>query len=99
MEASTLINLAGRPKVKRKRDKDEVIKRQTYWVASIKERVMTCSSCRVPGHNARLDRMSGEGTSKSGKLKDKNKSKGRKSTKRQRRLIDEEEVDEEPPRS
>ncbi|MCD9560483.1 hypothetical protein HAX54_019169 [Datura stramonium] len=43
--------------------------------------------------------MSGEGTSKSEKLKGKNKGKGTKPTKRQRRLINEEEVEEERPRS
>ncbi|MCD7461881.1 Dolichol phosphate-mannose biosynthesis regulatory protein [Datura stramonium] len=68
MEPPPFVKLVGRPTVKRKRNKDEVLKRQREWVASRKGRVMTCSSCGVPEHNARscekLDKASGKGTSK-----------------------------------
>ncbi|XP_060179076.1 uncharacterized protein LOC132609216 isoform X2 [Lycium barbarum] len=75
MEPPPLVNMAGRPREKRKRDKDEALKRQTGWVALRKGRVITCSTCGLIGHNARgcgkLDKMNGEGTSKSGQLKGK----------------------------
>ncbi|WMV42346.1 hypothetical protein MTR67_035731 [Solanum verrucosum] len=46
-------NLPGRPRMNRKRDKDEALKRQTEWVAPRRGRKMTCSNCGIPGHNAR----------------------------------------------
>ncbi|MCE3051949.1 Dolichol phosphate-mannose biosynthesis regulatory protein [Datura stramonium] len=52
MEPPPFVKLVGRPTVKRKRDKDEALKRQSEWVASRKGRVMSCSICGVPGHNA-----------------------------------------------
>ena len=53
MEPPPLVNMAGRPREKRKRDKDEALKRQTGWVAPRKGRVMTCSTCGLIGHNSR----------------------------------------------
>lgn len=53
MEPPELVKLAGRPKVKRDRQKEEAFKRQGEWSLSRKGRVMTCSNCGEPNHNAR----------------------------------------------
>ena len=53
MEPLELVNLAGRPRMNRKRHRDEALKRQTEWVAPWRGRKMTCSCCGIPGHNAR----------------------------------------------
>ncbi|KAH0655793.1 hypothetical protein KY285_030675 [Solanum tuberosum] len=53
MEPPELVNLVGRPRMNRKRDKDKALKRQTEWVALRRGRKMTCSNCGIPGHNAR----------------------------------------------
>ncbi|XP_060210677.1 uncharacterized protein LOC132637635 [Lycium barbarum] len=52
MEPPPFVKLVGRPREKRKRDKD-ALKRQTEWVAPRRGRVMSCSTCGVVGHNAR----------------------------------------------
>ncbi|XP_019231422.1 PREDICTED: uncharacterized protein LOC109212250 [Nicotiana attenuata] len=53
MEPPELVKLAGRPKVKRDKQKDEAVKRQGVWSQSRKCRVMTCGKCGQPNHNAR----------------------------------------------
>ncbi|XP_070054682.1 uncharacterized protein [Nicotiana tomentosiformis] len=53
MEPPELVKLAGWPKVKRDRQKDEAVKRQGVWSQSRKGRVMTCDKCGQPNHNAR----------------------------------------------
>ncbi|KAG5587335.1 hypothetical protein H5410_047769 [Solanum commersonii] len=54
MEPPELVNLAGKPRMNRKRDKYEVLKRQTKWVAPRRGRKMTYLNCGIPGHNARV---------------------------------------------
>ncbi|WMV46763.1 hypothetical protein MTR67_040148 [Solanum verrucosum] len=77
MEPSELVNLAGRPRVNRKRDKDEALKRQTEWVAPRRGRKITCSNCGILGHNARgchkFNQNSEEGISNTGQAKSKKK--------------------------
>ncbi|MCD7462699.1 mRNA decay activator protein zfp36 [Datura stramonium] len=104
MESPPFVKLVDKLTVKRKRDKDEALKRQSEWVASRKGRVMTCSSCRIPGHNARGYEKDKQPQSKKEKqtkkkrdkqsIKDKQPKKDKQPMKRKRRLIDEE--DEEP---
>ncbi|XP_019246531.1 PREDICTED: uncharacterized protein LOC109226193 [Nicotiana attenuata] len=53
MEPPELAKMAGRPKIKRTRQKDEAIKRQGEWAASRKGRVMTCNNYGESNHNAR----------------------------------------------
>ncbi|XP_055826261.1 uncharacterized protein LOC129894590 [Solanum dulcamara] len=53
MEPPALVKLAGRPRIKRDRGKDEALKRQGEWKLSRKGRVMTCNNCREPNHNVR----------------------------------------------
>ncbi|KAG5581376.1 hypothetical protein H5410_052003 [Solanum commersonii] len=75
MEPPELVNLVGRPRMNRKREKDEALKRQTEWVAPRRGRKMTCSNCGIPGHNARgchkFNQDSEEGTSNTGQVKSK----------------------------
>ncbi|XP_015081263.1 uncharacterized protein LOC107024828 [Solanum pennellii] len=77
MEPLELVNLAGRPRMNRKRDKDEALKRQTEWVAPRRGRKMTCSCCGIPGHNARgfhkFNQNREEGTSNTGQVKSRSK--------------------------
>ena len=53
IEPPKLVKLAGRPRIKRVREKNECVNRQGVWSESRKGRVMTCSTCGEPGHNAR----------------------------------------------
>ncbi|KAH0649281.1 hypothetical protein KY285_034529 [Solanum tuberosum] len=53
MEPPEFVKLAGRPRTKRVRQKDEALKRQGEWAVSRKVRVMTCSNCGEPNHNVR----------------------------------------------
>ncbi|XP_019237885.1 PREDICTED: uncharacterized protein LOC109218021 [Nicotiana attenuata] len=53
MEPPELVKRAGRPKVKRDRQKDEAIKRQGECSQSRKGRIMTCGNCGEANHNAR----------------------------------------------
>lgn len=43
--------MVGRPKLKRKREKDEARKREGLWSASRKGLKMTCRHCTATGHN------------------------------------------------
>lgn len=45
--------LVGRPKLKRKREKDEARKREGVWSASRKGLKMMCGHCSATGHNQR----------------------------------------------
>ncbi|XP_009775360.2 uncharacterized protein [Nicotiana sylvestris] len=81
MEPPELVKLAGRPKVKRDRQKDEAIKRQGLWSQSKKGRVVTCSKYGETTHNARTCGQQPKG-------------KGKQQTKRPRTLIDEETEEE-----
>ncbi|XP_018632385.1 uncharacterized protein [Nicotiana tomentosiformis] len=81
MEPPELVKLAGRPKVKRDRQKDEAIKRKGLWSQSRKGRGMTCSKCGETTHNARTCGHQPKG-------------KGKQQTKRPRTLIDEETEEE-----
>ncbi|MCD7458108.1 Dolichol phosphate-mannose biosynthesis regulatory protein [Datura stramonium] len=97
MEPPLLINLAIIPTVKRKRDKHEALKRQSEWIASRRGRTLTCLISGVSGHNARgcqkFEKMNGEDTSMSGQLKNKKQMKEKQLMKRQRTLIDNEDVE------
>ncbi|KAG5590703.1 hypothetical protein H5410_041217 [Solanum commersonii] len=77
IEPPELVNLAGKPRMNRKRDKDEALKRQTEWVAPRRRRKITCSNCGILGHNARgchkFNQNSEEGTSNTGQVKSKKK--------------------------
>ncbi|KAH0752025.1 hypothetical protein KY285_005173 [Solanum tuberosum] len=53
IEPPEFVKLAGRPRTKRVRQKDEALKRQGAWAVSRKGRVMTCSNCGEPNHNVR----------------------------------------------
>ncbi|XP_019251327.1 PREDICTED: uncharacterized protein LOC109230264 [Nicotiana attenuata] len=81
MEPSLLVNMAGRPKVNRTREKNETINRQGEWSQSRKGRVMTCSTCGKPGHNAKGSKQGKAATA------------GKKTKKRLRTLVDENDED------
>ncbi|OIT19989.1 hypothetical protein A4A49_21844 [Nicotiana attenuata] len=53
MEPPEFVKMAGRPKVNRTREKNEKVNRQGEWMQSRKGRIMKCSTCGQPGHNAR----------------------------------------------
>ncbi|KAK4340690.1 hypothetical protein RND71_039191 [Anisodus tanguticus] len=53
MGSPDLVKMPGRPKFKRIRQKDEVIKRQGEWENSRKGRIMTCNNCGEPNHNVK----------------------------------------------
>ena len=53
MKPPTLAKMAGRPKMKRTREKDEAKNRQGAWSASRKGMLMTCGYCGEPNHNRR----------------------------------------------
>lgn len=53
MEPPEIHKLVGRPKLKRKREKDEARKREGVWSASRKGLKMTCGHCSATGHNQR----------------------------------------------
>ncbi|XP_019242091.1 PREDICTED: uncharacterized protein LOC109222155, partial [Nicotiana attenuata] len=91
MAPPPLVEMSGRPKVKRTREKNEELNRQGQWSQSRKGRVMTCNNCGEPGHNAR-----GCAKHSKGKQPIRGKKKG-KQTKRKRTLLD--EADDEQPRS
>ncbi|KAG5571881.1 hypothetical protein H5410_061647 [Solanum commersonii] len=110
MEPPELVNLVGRPRMNRKSDKDEALKRQTGWVASRRGEKMTCSNCEILGHNTRgchkFNHTSKEDISNTRQVKSKKKKmdkqckKGKKQTNgRHRTLIDEEDVEFNPPSS
>ncbi|XP_019242557.1 PREDICTED: uncharacterized protein LOC109222689, partial [Nicotiana attenuata] len=64
MEPPEVHKMVGRPKVKRKREKDEAGKREGVWSASRKGLIMTCGFCGTTGHNRRKCPLAnGEGTS------------------------------------
>ncbi|XP_075107048.1 uncharacterized protein LOC142180030 [Nicotiana tabacum] len=62
MEPPQIVKLTGRPKVKRTRQKDEAIKRQSEWSMSRKGRVMNCNNCGEPNHNSRWCKKPSNGT-------------------------------------
>ncbi|XP_019252809.1 PREDICTED: uncharacterized protein LOC109231615 [Nicotiana attenuata] len=84
MDPPLLVNMAGRPKVKRTREKNETINRQGEWSQSRKGRVMTCSTCGKPGHNARGCQKQSKG---------KQPQVGKKTKKRSRTTVDEDHED------
>ena len=53
MEPPKIHKLVGRPKLKRKREKDEARKREGVWSASRKGLKMMCGHCSATGHNQR----------------------------------------------
>nr|XP_016473026.1 PREDICTED: uncharacterized protein LOC107794984 [Nicotiana tabacum] len=81
MDPPLIVNMAGRPKMKRTREKNETINRQGEWSQSRKGRVMTCSTCGKSGHNARGCQKQSKG---------KQPQFGKKTKKRSRTLVDEE---------
>ncbi|XP_059291357.1 uncharacterized protein LOC132044837 [Lycium ferocissimum] len=86
MEPPALVKLAGRPRIKRDRGKDEALKRQGEWKLSRKGRVMTCSNCGEPNHNVR-----GCGKLKKGKQQAKKRQPARGKKRQTRGLVDEDE--------
>ncbi|WMV47379.1 hypothetical protein MTR67_040764 [Solanum verrucosum] len=76
MEPPELVNLVGKPRMNKKRDKYEALKRQTEWVAPRRGRKMTYLNCGIPGHNARgCHKNSEEGISNTGQVKSKKQKK------------------------
>lgn len=53
MEPPEVHRMVGRPKVKRKREKNEARKRQGLWSTSRKGLKMTCGHCSATGHSQR----------------------------------------------
>ncbi|KAK6797563.1 hypothetical protein RDI58_005265 [Solanum bulbocastanum] len=53
MEPPEIYKMVGRPKLKRKREKDEARKREGAWSSSRKGLLMTCGYCCNRGHNIR----------------------------------------------
>ncbi|KAH0732761.1 hypothetical protein KY289_003949 [Solanum tuberosum] len=53
MEPPEIHKLVGRPKLKRKREKDEARKREGVWSVSRKGLKITCGHCSATGHNQR----------------------------------------------
>nr|XP_018624566.1 uncharacterized protein LOC108944226 [Nicotiana tomentosiformis] len=63
MEPPEVHKMVSRPKVKRKREKDEARKREGVWSTSIKGLIMTCGFCGTTGRNRRKCPLAnGEGT-------------------------------------
>ncbi|XP_060205697.1 uncharacterized protein LOC132633358 isoform X1 [Lycium barbarum] len=81
-----LVKLAGRPRIKRDRGKDEALKRQGEWKLSRKGSVMTCSNCGEPNHNVRSC-----GKPKKGKQPAKKRQPARGKKRQTRGLVDEDE--------